>query len=197
MGLVWKRSCYSRARPLPFVCNLRADPHPSHLLRKDHDSCHRIRQTVSRAKLAAPSRTGNAEDSIDMQGREKDDEAAHGRGGSEKTAAEQIADLQKQLKDAKDAKEKPTVEGLDKVLEAIGAVAKKVDEQGTALNAVKKDVDEKLSKLEDGPLDKAKNKNTPTLVLDDKHKTDENKDGKGNPLSVNKETASKGRGVFA
>lgn len=141
---------------------------------------------------------GDAEDSIDMQNREHDDADAHAGGSSEKTATEQIAELQKQLKELQDknnaapAAAKGDDGALDKVLTAIGVLAKSID-------AVKKDVDENLSKLTPTGTAAGRGAAGNRLALDPKHKSeDENADKNAdNPLMVGKRTASKGRGIFA
>ena len=137
---------------------------------------------------------GSAEDKIDMQSREEDDAAAHPGGSSEKE--QKIADLEKQIKELKGEKEDPA---LAKVLDALKAMDKKIDEQGTTLTAVKKDVDEKLNTLEPGP-DAAK-KAEAKLALDDKHAVDDKGNdksgGKQNPLAVKKTTDSTAAGTWS
>lgn len=117
---------------------------------------------------------GDDEEALSMGDTENDESRAHPGGSSEKTATEQIAELKKQVEDLtkKGATGTETVDkGTQTVLDAVAALAKTIDAQGTTLTAVKKDVDEKLSKLQPGSVASARlatNRNANSTENEDK-----------------------------
>lgn len=99
---------------------------------------------------------GDAEEAPGMGGSSKDDAGAHQGGSSEKAAADKIAELEKALAEAKKGAASTESTGNEKVIEVLGDIAKALKEQGETIAGVRKDVDEKLNKLGDGPGDAAK-----------------------------------------
>lgn len=133
-------------------------------LHDDHAELHKSHAAV--CEKAAVD-IGSAEQAPDPQGRSKDDAAAHPGGSSEKADQPEL------------------VKALSDALKPLQDSMKKLQEDQDAL---KKAVDQKLEKLDEGPVEKARK-----AVLDDKHKNGE----QGISLGVSSKETAPGVGIFS